>query len=70
MSVLRSNDPHAVNRVCVGTCGQGRPLDGSSLLDTVVPQDNLTGVRTAKDQVRVKTGKGGGHHLRENKQDR
>ena len=64
MSVLRADHLHAVDGVGVCRRREGRPLDGGPLLtDPVVPENNLAGVGTAQDQVRVESGERGRHDL-------
>lgn len=46
--------------MCCG--GQRAALDGRSLLHTIVPEYDLTGVGAAKNEVRMELGEAGGHN--------
>lgn len=61
--VCRHKGVWAQMHYCMSSCRQGGSLNRGALVAPVVPQDNLTGVRPAHNQVGVKLCKPGWHHL-------
>ena len=63
MGVLGSDHLHGVDGVCVTSSRQRRLKDGQ-VLGSHVPEENLTGVGSAKYQIRVEGGESNGEYIR------